>query len=152
MPLPVAGVMARAMPAPRVARDLVPVVALGLETPLDMFDHVGGKIFVTRAHSTARKGPTEGRPGLEGELIGRHVLRAMGDQIVEIAVEQGKRLPREGEDQVEGEVREARSTRGMQRRMRDLCAMRPAQALQMFVLKRLDTDREPIDSRGAEGR
>lgn len=152
MPLPVAGVMARAMPASGVARDLVPVVALDSKTPLDVLDHVGGKIFVTRAHSTARESPAEGRPGLEGELIGRNVLRTMGDQIVEIAVEHGERLTREGEDQVEGEVREARRTSGIQRCMRDLGAMCPAQALQKFVLERLDTDREPIDSRGAEGR
>ena len=150
--LPIASVVTSAPARPGIARDLVSPVAGRLETPLDLLDHRRGEILVRGRHSTVGGGATEGCRRLEGQLVGRDVLRPEGDQRIEIAVEVRCGLIGSREDQVEGEIREARGTRGVEGRIRDVRAMGPAESLQQSVVEGLHADREPVHAGVPEAR
>ena len=150
--LPVARVVARAALVAGITRDLVTQVALGLESRLDVLDHVGGPVFITASHAARCERLSEGRLGLEGEFVGRDVLGAEFDQLREIEVELRERLVRQREDQIEGEIVEAGRSRRMQRLASDRSAMGSAEALQLCILEGLDADREAIDARRTEAR
>ncbi len=150
--LPVARVVARTALAVGITRDLVTQVTLGLESRLDVLDHVGGPVFVTAPHAARCESLSEGRLGLERELVGRDVLRAECDQFREIEVELRERLVREREDQIEGEIVEASRSRRMECLASDRSAMRSAESLQLCILEGLDADREAIDAGRTEAR
>lgn len=115
-----------------------------------MLDHARGQILVAAREAARRDGPAERRPRLERELVGRDVLGAMGDQLVEIAIEELEGLLREREDQIEREILETRRARGEERFAGHRSPVGATEPLEQRVLERLDSDREAIDACGSK--